>query len=287
MMESIQEFLFDFLPNMTIEILVGNNEAEEWHDTLTDVLPYYEINTPERVAGFLAQCGHESRNFTVLSENLNYSASALNRIFPRYFEKLGISAQDYHRQPEKIANRIYGGRMGNGPEETGDGWRYRGGGLIQLTGKNNYTAFAESVGITLEQAPDYVRTKQGSIASACWFWEQNNINQYCDMNDIVGMTKRINGGTIGLDDRKKHWLENLDILGGDKDTPFVVKETVKKGSRGPLVRKVQEFLDITPTDGIFGPGTEDIVKLWQEEHGLYPDGIIGPNTYTKMFEESF
>lgn len=279
------DFSFDFIPSMTVEILEGNKEAEEWHDTLTEVLPYYDITTPERVAGFMAQCGHESRNFSVLSENLNYSASALNRIFPRYFERVGRSAQDYHRQPEKIANRIYGNRMGNGPEESGDGWTYRGGGLIQLTGKNNYTAFTEDVGIRLDQGPDYVRTKQGAIASACWFWDKNNINTYCDNNDIVGMTKRINGGTIGLEDRTKHWLHNLDILGGDRDAPMIVKETIKKGSRGPLVREVQEFLDIQPTDGIFGPGTEEIVKLWQEEHGLYPDGIIGPKTYKIMFED--
>lgn len=280
-----KEFTFDYTPEMTQEILEGNKEWEDWHKSICYVLPKFDIDTPERVAGFLAQCGHESRNFAVLSENLNYSAAALNRIFPKYFIRAGRNADDYHRQPERIANVIYSNRMGNGDEASGDGWRYRGGGLIQLTGKNNYSKFAEAVDITTEQAVDYVRTKEGAIASACWFWDENNINRYCDEMDILGMTKRINGGTIGFQDRKKHWLHNIDVLGGDLEVSIPNRDTIKMGSRGPTVVEVQEYLGIHPADGIFGPGTDSIVKLWQEEHGLYPDGIMGPKSMKQMFGE--
>ena len=173
--------------------------------------------------------------------------------------------------------------MDNGDTASGDGWRFRGGGILQLTGRYNYTQFAKAVDMTPEEAVDYVRTKKGAIDSACWFWDTNNINKYCDDMDIVGMTKRINGGTIGLDDRKKHYLHALDVLGGDYEEPEVeYNQTIRKGSRGPLVAEVQEKLDIAPADGIFGPGTEKIVKHWQSSNGLVADGIVGPKTLGKL-----
>ena len=278
-----EHFDFNFEPWMAQEMLHGNKDWEEWYSAMLEILPMWDINTIERVAGFVAQCGHESRNFSVLTENLNYSAAALNKIFPKYFRRAGRDAQAYHRQPEKIANVIYAGRMANGDSASGDGWRFRGGGILQLTGRYNYTEFAEDVDMSPEEAVDYVRTKKGALDSACWFWDENNLNKHCDNMDIVKMTKRINGGTIGLEDRKKHWAHALDVLGGDFEEPDVdYNQTVSKGSRGPLVTEVQEKLCIEPADGIFGPGTERSIKAWQSSNGLVADGIVGPKTIKKL-----
>jgi murein L,D-transpeptidase YcbB/YkuD len=142
--------------------------------------------------------------------------------------------------------------------------------------------------MTPEEAVDYVRTKKGALDSACWFWDENNINKHCDNMDILKMTKRINGGTIGLEDRKKHWAHALDVLGGDmeiepeEEKELNTNQTIRQGSRGPLVAEVQEKLDISPADGIFGPGTARIVKEWQSANGLVADGIVGPNTLGKL-----
>jgi putative chitinase len=137
--------------------------------------------------------------------------------------------------------------------------------------------------MTPEEATDYVRTKKGALDSACWFWDTNNINKYCDNQDIVGMTKRINGGTIGLEDRKKHYIHALDVFGGDFEEPETdYNQTIRQGSRGPLVAEVQDKLDISPADGIFGPGTARIVKEWQTSNGLTADGIVGPKTLGKL-----
>ena len=135
---------FNYTVEMTRELLKGNSEADEWHEHIVYMLPKYDIDTPERVAGFMAQCGHESNNFRVLKENLNYSATALDKIFPKYFRRAGRDAQQYHRQPEKIANVIYANRMDNGDTASGDGYKFRGRGIIQLTGRYNYTQFAKS-----------------------------------------------------------------------------------------------------------------------------------------------
>jgi putative chitinase len=249
---------------------------------MCEILPLWEVDTIERVAGFIAQCGHESRHFNVLTENLNYSASALNKIFGKYFVRAGRDPQPYHRQPEKIANVIYASRMDNGDTNSGDGWKFRGGGILQLTGRYNYTEFGKAVEMTPEDATDYVRTKKGALDSACWFWDTNKINKYCDNQDIVGMTKRINGGTIGLEDRKKHYIHALDVLGGDYEEPKVdYNVTVRVGSRGPVVAEVQEKLGL-PADGIFGPGTARAVKKWQSKNGLGADGIVGPKTLGKL-----
>lgn len=194
------------------QLLPGNPYLDHWADALNEILPEYEINTPRRVAAFIAQCAHESGGFRALKENLNYKAESLCKVFPKYFPSLDLANQYAHQQ-EKIANRIYGGRMGNGPEESGDGFRYCGRGLIQLTGKSNYTAFAESLEMPVEDVPEYLATFEGAIQSACWFWETNNLNQYADHDDILTMTKRINGGTIGLEDRKKHYEHAKHVLG--------------------------------------------------------------------------
>jgi putative chitinase len=198
------------------ELIKGNPYVPQWHNALIQLLPDYEINTPKRIAGFIAQCAHESANFRILTENLNYRWQSLRKVFPKYFPTDEL-AQQYASRPnraEAIANRIYASRMGNGPEESGDGWRFRGRGLIQLTGKQNYMWFAASLEITPEEATEYLMTFEGAAQSACWFWETNKLNQWADSGDIVTLTKRINGGTIGLDDRIKHYEHALHVLKG-------------------------------------------------------------------------
>jgi len=176
--------------------------AGEWVRQLNNHLPLYEINTPKRIAAFLAQCGHESAGFSVLKENLNYSAQALNAIFPKYFVNAGRNAEEYHRQPEKIANIIYANRMGNGDTLSGDGWKFRGRGLIQLTGRSNYKKFSEYLrNPEILTNPDLLTQFDYAIISACWFWTNNSLNSYADNENFKGMTKVINGGYNGLQDR--------------------------------------------------------------------------------------
>jgi putative chitinase len=192
---------------------IGNNPyLDHWTEALNKILPDYGIDTPQRVAAFVAQAAHESGNFTALHENLNYRAVTLRKVFPKYFPTDEMVAQ-YAQQPERIANRVYANRMGNGPEESGDGFRYCGRGLIQLTGQQNYQSFADSIETPLEQIPDFLQTFEGAVQSACWFWENNNLNQYADADDILTMTKRINGGTIGLEDRKRHYEHAKHVFG--------------------------------------------------------------------------
>ena len=194
------------------QIIPKNPYVEHWHRALQQLLPDYDIATPQRMAAFLAQCAHESGGFTAIKENLNYRAVTLRKIFPKYFPTDEM-AQQFANKPEKIANRVYGNRMGNGDEASGDGYRYCGRGLIQLTGKDNYFWFAASIDLTPEQASEYMETFEGAAQSACWFWETNNLNQWADKGDILTLTKRINGGTIGLADRQKHYEHALHIFG--------------------------------------------------------------------------
>jgi putative chitinase len=194
------------------QMVKGIPYAEEWHEALDQLLPDYEIDTPQRVAAFIAQCAHESGNFRFLRENLNYSAKGLMTTFKKYFPTEALATQ-YQRQPERIANRVYANRMGNGDEASGDGWRYCGRGLIQLTGKDNYTFFAGSLSITEDEAAEYLKTFEGAAQSACWFWEQNNLNRFADAGDIKGLTRAINGGFIGLEDRIQHYNHALHVMG--------------------------------------------------------------------------
>ncbi|CAB4173775.1 COG3179 Predicted chitinase [uncultured Caudovirales phage] len=184
-----------------------------WLSALNQLLPDYEINTPERVAAFLAQCAHESGGFKALKENLNYRWESLRKVFPKYFPD-DETAKEYAHNQEAIANCVYANRMGNGDEDSGDGFRYCGRGLIQLTGKNNYQKFAESLNMEVEEVPEFLSTFEGAVQSACWFWEANDLNTLADKQDIKAMTKRINGGYIGLEDRIKHYEEALEILCG-------------------------------------------------------------------------
>lgn len=202
--------------------LVPNTKyPQQWYDALfgkqtelggKTLLEEYEINTPKRIAAFMAQCGHESGGFVFLSENLNYSAQGLMRVFPKYFPTLELAKQ-YERNPQKIASRVYANRMGNGDEASQEGYVYRGRGLIQVTGKDNYFWFASSLNITPQEAAEYMQTFEGAAQSACWYWENTSLNKLADAGDILTMTKRINGGTIGLADREKHYAHALHVLG--------------------------------------------------------------------------
>ena len=178
------------------------------------VMEKFGVNTPLRLAHFLAQCGHESGGFRLTQENLNYSAKGLMGIFKKYFPTQAL-ADAYARKPEKIANRVYGGRMGNGVEATGEGFKFRGRGYIQLTGKQNYTAFDLAVEDDILANPDLVSSKH-ALSSAAWFWKKNGLSLIADTGSsaevVTKITKRVNGGTIGLPDRIKHFKEYHALL---------------------------------------------------------------------------
>jgi putative chitinase len=186
-------------------------------DTILEQLPFtmekFGINTINRLAHFLGQCHHESGGFKTLHENLNYSADGLKKIFPKYFP--GTLAESYARQPQKIANKVYGGRMGNGDETSGDGWKFSGRGVLQVTGKENYTKFSKFIGEDCVAKPELVESKY-ALASAAFFFTNNNLWSICDKGldegTITALTKRINGGTIGLDDRIKETKSYLSLL---------------------------------------------------------------------------
>jgi putative chitinase len=181
---------------------------------IPDTAAKFQINTPLRLAHFLAQCGHESGGFKATSENLNYSAKGLNGIFKKYFPTLD-SALPYERKPEKIANKVYANRMANGSEASGDGYKFRGRGYIQLTGKDNYTQFGKAIGEDMTVNPDAVSGKY-ALLSAAWFWSKNGLNNLSDGGAtdavVTTITKRVNGGTIGLADRIKHFKEYYHLL---------------------------------------------------------------------------
>ena len=264
------------------EMLPTNRDISTWYPLALKLFPLYEINTPERIAGFVSQTAHESMDWTVISENLNYSAAALNRVFGKYFARAGVDAKRYHRQPEKIANRVYANRMDNGTEASGDGWRYRGRGLIQLTGKYNYIQFAESLNIPLVRAVEYLSTNTGALESALWFWKTNNLNVLSDRLDLRGLTKRINGGYNGLEDRRRRWRDALDIMQGDEEEYTVnLTQILRIGSKGETVKWAQEKLNITP-DGAFGPMTQQAVMKFQKSQKLAIDGVLGPKTLSYL-----
>jgi putative chitinase len=281
------QFTFEFTKQKLGQCIPGNPYVQNWFDALNQLLPDYEINTPKRVAAFVAQCAHESANFRILKENLNYRAETLTRLWPRLFPP--EIARDYASRPNKqeaIANRAYADRMGNGNEASGDGYRFCGRGLIQLTGKSNYSWFAASLGISVEDAAEYLQTFEGAAQSACWFWETNNLNMWADKGDIMTLTKRINGGTIGLEDRIKHYNHALHIFdshatSSNETASETTLETVQMGSSGPTVQKLQEALGIS-ADGSFGPGTRQALIRWQSTNGLVADGVAGPATLQKL-----
>jgi putative chitinase len=186
--------------------------AEEWLAPLNETFQKYDISTPTRQAFFIGQCAHESGNFKVLEENLHYSATRLMAVWPSRFPNIAVANQ-YANNPEKIANYVYAGRLGNGDEESGDGWRYHGRGLIQLTGKDNYANCGSGLGVDLLSSPNMLIDPQYAALSAGWFWNKKGLNALADDQDLDTMTKRINGGLIGLDDRKAKIAKAISVLG--------------------------------------------------------------------------
>lgn len=265
------------------KIFPNCNNPDEIVNKMNKLFPLYNITTHERVASFVAQCGHESGGWRVFTENLNYSANALNSVFPKYFKNAGRDANKYARKPEKIANVVYANRMGNSDEQSGDGWKYRGRGPIQLTGKNNYKKFSKFANVDFVANPDLITANIGYLLlSAIWFWNENNLNQYADKNDIKAQTKRINGGYNGLDERLHLYNEILMLLKLQKNE-YSNKQTIvlKLGSKGDDVKELQRLLKIN-VDGDFGPNTEKAVKKFQSANNLVPDGIVGKKTFTLL-----
>lgn len=203
-----------FTEEQLAEMIPGNQSISDWYYAMENLLDVYEINTPERVAAFISQCAHESINFKVLKENLNYSLPTLRKVFGKYFPTDEF-AKTYVNSPEKqkaIASRVYANRMGNGDESTGDGYKFCGRGLIQLTGRNNYEQFANDIGKPLDEIPDYLGTFYGALESACWFWQKNKLNEIADAGDIKKITRIINGGYNGLDDRIEKYEHSMAVL---------------------------------------------------------------------------
>jgi putative chitinase len=276
-----------------------NKEVGAWCAALNEMLPKYGITTDKRIAGFISQCAHESSDFRVLQENLNYKEATLLKVFPRYFGPGKENAAEYAGKPEKIANYVYmdknrskAGALGNVKE--GDGWLFSGKGLKQVTGRANTTAFGKTVGMTAEEAAEYLLTKKGALESALWFWGSRNLNEVADTGDVVKLTKIINGGNIGLADRQARYAKAMSALGGKVSAPApaqaaptpapaaIKNETLKRGSTGALVKQVQEKLGIEPADGIYGFWTSNVVKQWQAKNGLTADGVVGPKTLAKL-----
>jgi putative chitinase len=184
----------------------------KWLEPLKETFEKYGINTTKRQAAFIGQCMHESGGFKLLEENLNYSAKALMATWPSRFPSEEMANQ-YARNPEKIANKVYGGRMGNADESSGEGWKYRGRGIKQLTGKENYERCGSGLGVDLVGNPDLLLDPKYAALSAGWFWNKHNLNDLADKSDIETMTKRINGGLLGLDSRKTAIAKAESILG--------------------------------------------------------------------------
>ncbi len=184
----------------------------KWLEPLNKTFEKYEINTPTRQAAFIGQCGHESANFKTLEENLNYSAKGLMATWPSRFPTIEIATQ-FERNPEKIANKVYGGRADLGNTEDGDGWRFHGRGLIQLTGRSNYTVCGLALDKPFAELPELVLEPENAVLSAGWFWNKRGLNALADTEDWTTMTRRINGGTIGLQDRINKIHKAMDILG--------------------------------------------------------------------------
>lgn len=210
--------------SMLEKMMPGIKDAEGWASAMNKILPKYGITTVDRIAAFISQTGHESGSYNRLVENLNYSATGLAKTWPSRFALRDIKgnilkphrpndlARAVERKPEEIANITYANRLGNGDQATGDGWKYRGRGLIQLTGKENYQRFANSIKLSLDKTVEYMTTKEGAIESACWFWASNSLNAIADKRDVSALTRRINGGTHGLEDRKTRFEVATKIL---------------------------------------------------------------------------
>jgi len=196
---------------VTAEQLAKLHIGPEWVDALNETFDRFNIATVRQQGGFIGQCGHECGNFRILEENLNYRAATLMKLWPKRFPTLEV-ANAYASNPKKIANMVYSGRMGNRDESSGDGYRFRGRGCIQLTGHANYFHAGQALGVDFVMNPEWVATPKYAALTAGWFWSTHNCNALAENADWVGLTKKINGGTIGLDDRIKHTKEAIAVL---------------------------------------------------------------------------
>lgn len=203
-------FNFNFTLSKAKKLI--KTSPEEWHELMIKILPQWDINTIPRVAGFITQCNYESNGFSNLIENLDYTSEELKSKYLDYFNRLDLDVNDYHRNPEKIANVIYSGRYYNGSVDSGDGWKYRGRGLIKLTGRYWYARFAAEIETSLTNAVDYIGTKEGSLISSCLWWNDKKINIFCDKEDIEGMSKEVNKNLFDLEDRSNFWNDAVRIL---------------------------------------------------------------------------
>ena len=197
---------------MTNEQLTALGIDEKWLEPLNTAFAKYDISTPQRQASFIGQCAHESRNFRILEEDLNYSAARLMAVWPSRFPSLDVASQ-YANNPEKLANKVYGGRADLGNKQDGDGFAFHGRGCIQLTGRDSYERCGEAISVDLINQPQLLVEPHYAALSAGWFWNKKGLNALADVKDYDTMTKRINGGLIGLDDRKAKIAKAISVLG--------------------------------------------------------------------------
>lgn len=261
------------------KIFQGNRDPKQLFVSLNSFLPKYEINTTERVASFLGQAGYESQEFMFLTENLNYTADGLVKIFPAFFPNHKKALQ-YQHQPTKIANLVYASRMGNGNETSGDGWMFRGHGFLQITGRYMFEKFATHLKMNLNDTMVYAKTLNGAMEISCWYWQSRNINPDADRLDITGITQKINSKLLGLEKRKYYTRMALSVL--SETTENISPSTLKYGDTGEHVLVLQRQLVTrgyrVAIDGHYGKGTENAIKQLQTQAGLKPDGIAGPQT---------
>ena len=263
-------------------ILPNNRDITKLHESMVKIFPKYGIVNLERTAFFIGQCAHESGQFNLMTENLNYSAAGLLNTFKKYYTPALAAA--HAKQPEKIANHVYANRMQNGNAASGDGWRFRGHGFIQLTGRENHTNFARAIGMSLDEELAYIKTLDGAMEASCWFWKTRGLNDFADRRDIEGSTRRINGGLNGLKDRTVYIRKALSVLEMSPAEGNVLpnRDVLRKGMKGPDVFELQVKLskagyNVTK-DGDFGRGTEAAVMQFQIQNNLAPDGVAGPRT---------
>lgn len=253
------------------------------------LLARYGIDTPRRVQHFLGQCACETTGFTRLEENLHYTTTArLRAVWPSRF-KTDAAAAPYLRNPPKLANFVYGGRLGNtGPN---DGWLYRGSGCKQTTGKTNFAAVEGETRIPVTKHPEMLRRFPEALESACIYWRDNRLNRFADAGDVVGLTKAIQGGSGGLADRRIYTdrAGRIDWTAGAAPAapqPQIADPILRKGSHGEAVRRAQQLLAAhgyeIRVDSDFGSGTDNVVRQFQEDRGLLADGVIGPATWTAL-----
>lgn len=247
----------------------------------------YGITDQRQTAFFLGNCAVESRGFTRLEESLYYTTAArLKAVWPTRF-KSDTAGTPYLRNPEKLANAVYSNRMGNGDEASGDGWKYRGSGLMQTTGRDNFAAVQKATGLPVLDNPELLRSMPHALEAACIFWKKNNLGKFAAAGDVVGITKAIQGGTGGLSERRLYISRFMAAL---RPVTSTDRPTLKRGASSPFVTDLQTMLHKLgfydgKLDGIFGHGTENAVSDFQETYNVRPvDGVVGPLTYTAIDE---